>query len=78
MHLREIRMPKLELADALQAPVRPPAFTGVDAAARHVDLSVSTLRRMIAARELPARRVGGRLLIAYSDLERVIGAAPLA
>lgn len=47
----------------------PPAATGVRGAATHLGVSPSTVRRMIAAGDLPAVRIGGRVVVRFEDLD---------
>ena len=44
--------------------------------ARHLGISERTVRRWIAAGELPSVKLGGSRLVAKADLERVLSPAP--
>lgn len=50
----------------------PPAATGVRGAAAHLAVSPSTVRRLIAAGELPAVRIGGRVVLRFEDLDQYL------
>lgn len=56
---------------------RPGAFISLAAAADILGVSVHTLRRRIAAGELPAFRTGRRIIrVRISDLERLLRRVP--
>lgn len=58
---------------------KPGAFMSLSAAAEMLGISVHTLRRRIAAGELPALRTGRRIIrVRMSDLERMLKRAPSA
>jgi len=53
------------------------AWVSIEAAAAHFDLSISTVRRMVARGEIEARRFGPRLI--RVNLESIVEyASPLA
>lgn len=55
----------------------PGAFISLQAAANMLGISVHTLRRRIAAGELPAFRTGRRIIrVRTSDLERLLRRIP--
>lgn len=56
---------------------KPGAFISLSAAADMLGISVHTLRRRIAAGELPAFRTGKRIIrIRVSDLEKLLRRVP--
>ncbi len=56
---------------------KPGAFISLAAAAEILGISVHTLRRRIAAGELPAFRSGRRIIrVRVADLERILHAVP--
>ena len=56
---------------------KPGAFISLSAAAGILGISVHTLRRRIAAGELPAFRTGKRIIrVRVSDLERLLHQVP--
>lgn len=56
---------------------KPGAFISLSAAADMLGISVHTLRRRIAAGELPAFRAGKRIIrVRVSDLERLLRRIP--
>ena len=56
---------------------KPGAFISLSAAADILGISVHTLRRRIAAGELPAFRTGRRIIrVRVSDLERILQRVP--
>lgn len=56
---------------------KPGAFISLTAAADILGISVHTLRRRIAAGELPAFRTGKRIIrVRVSDLERLLRRVP--
>ena len=58
---------------------KPGAFISLSQAAEMLNISVPTLRRRIAAGELPAFRSGRRIIrIRVSDLERILRRVPSA
>ena len=58
---------------------KPGAFISLSAAANMLGISVHTLRRRIAAGELPAFRSGRRIIrIRVSDLEKLFRRVPSA
>lgn len=58
---------------------KPGAFISLSAAANILGVSVHTLRRRIAAGDLPAFRTGRRLIrVRVSDLERMLRPIPCA
>jgi excisionase family DNA binding protein len=58
---------------------KPGAFISLSAAADMLGISVHTLRRRIAAGELPAFRSGRRIIrIRVSDLDRIMKRVPSA
>ena len=58
---------------------KPGAFISLAAAAEMLDISVHTLRRGIAAGDLPAFRTGRRIIwIRIDDLEEMLGPVPSA
>lgn len=59
-------------AEEAPASPPPPAGTGVPGAAAHLGVSTSTTRRLIAAGEIPAARVGSRVIVRYADLDRFL------
>ena len=58
---------------------KPGAFISLSAAAEILGISVHTLRRRIAAGELPAFRTGRRIIrVRVSDLEKLLRRVPSA
>lgn len=58
---------------------KPGAFVSLSAAADMLSISVHTLRRRIAAGELPAFRTGRRIIrVRVSDLESMLRRVPSA
>lgn len=58
---------------------KPGAFISLSAAADILGISVHTLRRRIAAGELPAFRTGKRIIrVRLSDLEKLLRRVPSA
>jgi excisionase family DNA binding protein len=57
-------------ADA--APVVRPAYGSLEDAAAYTSLSPQTIRRLIDAGKLRSFRVGGRRLVAFSDLDALV------
>lgn len=58
---------------------KPGAFISLSAAADILGISVHTLRRRIAAGELPAFRTGRRIIrVRVSDLEKLLRRVPSA
>ena len=56
-----------------------PEWISLQRAALRFEVSVDTLRRRVAARELPASRMGRRLIrVRVADLERVLRPIPTA
>ncbi len=56
---------------------KPGAFISLSTAAEILGVSVHTLRRRIAAGELPAFRSGRRIIrVRVTDLERLLGRIP--
>lgn len=55
--------------------VPPPAATNVRGAAVHLGVSPSTVRRLTAAGDLRAVRIGGRVLYRYADLDAYLAEA---
>lgn len=53
-----------------------PVSTGVKGAAAHTGLSVTTIRRLIAAGTLPAVRIGSRVIVRYDALDALVADAP--
>ncbi len=57
--------------------IKPGAFISMTQAAEMLNISVPTLRRRIAAGELPAFRSGRRIIrIRISDLEKILRRVP--
>lgn len=57
--------------------IKPGAFISLSAAAEMLGISVHTLRRRIAAGELPAFRSGKRIIrVRVSDLEKILRRVP--
>lgn len=58
---------------------KPGAFVSLSTAADMLGISVHTLRRRIAAGELPAFRTGRRIIrVRVSDLEKILQRVPSA
>lgn len=55
-----------------RAQVRPPLALSLEAAAEALGLSVRTVRRLVASGQLPASRVGRRVLIEASALDALL------
>jgi excisionase family DNA binding protein len=67
----------LNLRGAMQAGNAEKSFLTVKQAAETSGLGVSTIRLFIRKRQLPAQKVGRRVLIKRTDLERVLEANPI-
>jgi excisionase family DNA binding protein len=62
---------------AIEAGVAQKAFLTVKQAAEHSGLGSSTIRLLIRKRQLGAQKVGRRVLIKRTDLERFLEANPI-
>jgi excisionase family DNA binding protein len=67
----------LNLRGAMHAGSAEKSFLTVKQAAEISGLGVSTIRLLIRKRQLGAQKVGRRVLIKRSDLEKVLGANPI-
>jgi excisionase family DNA binding protein len=67
----------LNLRGAIQAGVAEKAFLTVKQATEHSGLGSSTIRLLIRKRQLGAQKVGRRVLIKRTDLERFLEANPI-
>ncbi|MDR1355910.1 MAG: helix-turn-helix domain-containing protein [Propionibacteriaceae bacterium] len=66
--MKKISMPVEAAASSQISPVNQ-AFLTIQSATKYTDLSVKTLRRAIANRELKAHTVCRRLLLKVSDID---------
>lgn len=62
------------MSSASQVAAAGPAagYTSVEGASAYTSLSVNTIRRLIADGKLPSHKIGGRVLIGYPELERLV------
>ena len=56
----------------------PPALRSIDQTATYMQLSISTVRRLVRRGELPQTRIGSRTLIRQCDIDAFIASAVVA